>query len=739
MRKLLFLIVYIFLVSIYLINPSPTYATWYKYPNNPVLDLGSSNSFDSAYVEAPSVLYKDGIYHMWYAGGTGAIWTIGHATSSDGLSWSNREPIDIDLSADPDVSNIHDPYVLYEDGLYKMWYAVSDSGFSFIHINYATSTDGINWDFVAKDIIPAILYWESENRVSFPSVIHNQDGYKMWFSGSDYDSFRIGYATSTDGLNWTQFPDPVMAATQDWEDLGLGGPHVIYENNIYEMYYHTGYRIGYATSQDGISWTKDSNNPIISPSPEFPFESLRLLNPFVLKSNGINMMWYNGQETNYTERIGYVQSEPFGEPTPTGPNPVVLIPGMGASWNQSDMFACNLSQSNDWTLAPYADSFYRRLIKTFTQNVGLILNQNFYIYGYDWRQNMVDAGAQLKEFLDSIPSDKVNIVSHSLGGLVARSYIQENPNTHKVDKLVTLGTPHAGTVLAYPLWENGEVWTGDLVYKLAINTLINICRVQNGFPLKTRREMVHLLSPSVRDILPTFDFIYKNNLLITDELVEGENPWLRDNSFLSPFNNTSLLTISGNGYSTIETLKVKNAKAKDVLAGNWLDGDPFKRQTTNSGDGTVLSASSLIPGSTTKVFTTDHVGLIKDNNSIQAVLDFLGYSSFSPAVKETVPESQSSLTVTVDKPVEMELLTTKGISLQQTEAGILAEFSDKPNIYKLRLKTNFNGTLRLSVGQTVNAGDSWKDYKIKVKKGEVKNFSIQYNPQKLNQNPLTNL
>ncbi len=44
-------------------------------------------------------------------------------------------------------------------------------------------------------------------------------------------------------------------------------------------------------------------------------------------------------------------------------------------------------------------------------------------------------------------STKFKIIAHSMGGLVSRRYIYNNPNT--VAGLVTLGTPHKGSQLAY--------------------------------------------------------------------------------------------------------------------------------------------------------------------------------------------------------------------------------------------------------------------------------------------------
>src|SRR3989344_416678 len=604
MKRLLLLIVFFSLGFISAFKPPQTFAAWYKYPDNPVLSTSNIEcEFDSVNAGAPSVLFNGSLYQMWYEGYNGSSWNIGYTTSSDGLNWTNRQPINIDISSDTDVSNIHDPYVLYENGMYKMWYAASDSGFSFIHINYATSSDGINWNLVSKNLISTTLYWETSDHVSFPTVIHNEDGYKMWFGGAYWDGFRIGLATSTDGLNWTQFPDFVTGPTQSWENSGLGGPHVIYNDKTYEMYYHSGTGIGYATSQDGITWVKHVDNPIIEPSVDTEFESWRILNPFVLKLQGKNVMWYNGETGNYIYQIGYAQDQPFEPPEP---NPIIFIPGMGAGWNRDDLLSCNIQNSGDWTMAPYVD-VYHRLINTFTDGADLELNKDFYVYTYDWRQNLAAGGSKFADYINTISADhpgrKFDVIGHSLGGLVARSYITQNPD-NKIDKLITLGSPHQGTVVAYPAWENGDIWNNNLTQSVAIKSLINICRLRMG-GLNTNRKIVQILVPSFKDILPTFDFLIKNNNLVTTDLIEGENGYLKANPFTSPFNNVDFYTLSGNDHDTLEFLTVKNPNLIDRRLWNWQDGKPDKKRNTRLGDGTVLNLSSLMNDANQTTINTD--------------------------------------------------------------------------------------------------------------------------------------
>jgi pimeloyl-ACP methyl ester carboxylesterase len=47
--------------------------------------------------------------------------------------------------------------------------------------------------------------------------------------------------------------------------------------------------------------------------------------------------------------------------------------------------------------------------------------------------------------------DQVHVVGHSLGGLIARYHVQRQGGDRRVESLVTLGTPHGGSVLAHAL------------------------------------------------------------------------------------------------------------------------------------------------------------------------------------------------------------------------------------------------------------------------------------------------
>lgn len=74
-------------------------------------------------------------------------------------------------------------------------------------------------------------------------------------------------------------------------------------------------------------------------------------------------------------------------------------------------------------------------------------------YRYPAHIGIEQAAIGLRDYLKShVRGGRIDLVCHSLGGLVARVYLQNLGGTRRVDSCVTLGTPHRGTYSAYWLW-----------------------------------------------------------------------------------------------------------------------------------------------------------------------------------------------------------------------------------------------------------------------------------------------
>ena len=55
---------------------------------------------------------------------------------------------------------------------------------------------------------------------------------------------------------------------------------------------------------------------------------------------------------------------------------------------------------------------------------------------------------RIDEVLELSGADRVIILAHSMGGLAARCYLAAEPNRNRVEKIITLASPHHGTLIA---------------------------------------------------------------------------------------------------------------------------------------------------------------------------------------------------------------------------------------------------------------------------------------------------
>lgn len=152
--------------------------------------------------------------------------------------------------------------------------------------------------------------------------------------------------------------------------------------------------------------------------------------------------------------IDYIRVEELGGPTPTPTptptperRPVMIVPGHGASWDYSAIFTG--TTGNNWQVPDWV-KVYDNLISSL-ENLGYVRNQDLFIFAYDWRKNLSNLANDLKAYINMLGlSENIDVVAHSYGGLVTRSYMQNNSD-HKVNQLVSVGTGHLGVLNSYGL------------------------------------------------------------------------------------------------------------------------------------------------------------------------------------------------------------------------------------------------------------------------------------------------
>jgi predicted GH43/DUF377 family glycosyl hydrolase len=144
--------------------------------------------------------------------------------------------------------------------------------------------------------------WD-EKHVGNAMVIKDEGIYKMWYAGTDANGIeRIGYATSRNGITWTKHVNnPVLEPDPGtWEDSGVFGPYVIKEGDTYKMWYsgwvdYVGGSTGYAISPDGINWAKSGENPVLEHGAPGAWDQALVACPVVIHDEDKYLMWYLGE------------------------------------------------------------------------------------------------------------------------------------------------------------------------------------------------------------------------------------------------------------------------------------------------------------------------------------------------------------------------------------------------------------------------------------------------------------
>jgi len=255
------------------------------------------------------------------------------ALSATGVNWTKYSGNPLNLG----TGQASRPWVIREGHTYKMWYTMLDAGEDAEKICFADSSDGINWATHGAVLIGGS--WDT--CVLKPVVLHDGATYTMWYIGAPAGSpvGKVGYAISADGIHWAKRASPVLVpgGNGGWDDFTISNFAVLFNGTNYTMWYSAEdgsagtTRIGVATSTDGVSWTKYSDNPVMEPIPN-SWESGHVWAGPVLKNGSQYVMWYTGQTRDYPSRIG-VATSPDGFSWSRYPDNPVLGVGPTGSWD----------------------------------------------------------------------------------------------------------------------------------------------------------------------------------------------------------------------------------------------------------------------------------------------------------------------------------------------------------------------------------------------------------------------
>lgn len=383
--------------------------------------------------------------------------------------------------------------------------------------------------------------------------------------------------------------------------------------------------------------------------------------------------------------------------------PTILLPGILGSWtdnffepftNPNPIAQNKLSlteESQSWIWKQLDDLGYLphawQLPKTFLPVAG----HPVYKCPYDWRNNnQYNAEHYLIPCIDKAKQEtgasKVNIVAHSMGGLVARAYVQNDAlYQNDIARLAFVGTPNHGSPEAYYFWEGADLthgWFGILGAVMEKVVGGRLFQMGVHYARMGTVAYAHGFFPSMQELLPTFDYL-KDQFGNTRDIaaILWQNTLLKD---INTRPNITKLTnpvtskvFAGEGHPTLETIRVLHPNP-DNLAGNLLrpypDGQPIPLLEENSlsGDGTVLSQKSAKITETDALFEIktkmsgdpenflEHANL--PNSFFNEILTFLGgTATTTPSYAPRFPDAM--LAVSLASPADLLVIGPDGKKL----------------------------------------------------------------------------
>lgn len=220
--------------------------------DEPVLEPGPIGHFDQHGVYPSSIVSHEGREYLFYigfiSGKTPPLFyaAVGLAVSDDGgRTFAKVSPAPIMSTSEFDPCLVSAPMVLVEDGRWRMWYlscfrwAPKDDGSltSWYHIKYAESDDGVHWRRDGRVCLDH--EHPGERNIARANVIRDGEIYRAWYSFAGDFEYRIGYAESADGLEWTRRDESfeLMPPAQDWDDQAQAYPWAFEHDGKWHMLY----------------------------------------------------------------------------------------------------------------------------------------------------------------------------------------------------------------------------------------------------------------------------------------------------------------------------------------------------------------------------------------------------------------------------------------------------------------------------------------------------------------------
>jgi len=187
-----------------------------------------------------------------------------------------------------------------------------------------TSKDGFNWSEprrVFEGHADPCVVRVAENKF----YLYYCEGGRIAKDGKQVWEFKNYVATSPDGIAWKNEPEPLLplGPRGSWDAQSHAGPCVLKLADGFHLWYlgsgsyrgKTAWRIGHATSPDGLKWTRSGQEPVLDVGKPGDWDGGTFMHFDIVFRGGKFLFWYaadpgeHGDETKMTIQIGHGTSQ----------------------------------------------------------------------------------------------------------------------------------------------------------------------------------------------------------------------------------------------------------------------------------------------------------------------------------------------------------------------------------------------------------------------------------------------
>lgn len=187
-----------------------------------LMDIGLSGTFDDNGVTAVSIVRPEPDTLLMYYGGFELcthiryrIFTGLAVSKDDGMTFTRYSQAPILDRTDKELFVRSGAFVLFDENVFKLWYVagsewttIGDKSMPVYDLRYQESEDGIHWADTGK--LSMAITGEDEHGFGRPWVVkRGVNDYQLFYSirRRSLAAYRLGYAESTDGINWIRKDD----------------------------------------------------------------------------------------------------------------------------------------------------------------------------------------------------------------------------------------------------------------------------------------------------------------------------------------------------------------------------------------------------------------------------------------------------------------------------------------------------------------------------------------------------